>query len=165
MIPYYSGIAFFALLTLFSFELWLISCSFAVDNQFTVRTPSIRTRLPCSTLANYSYFAKQDDDYGMHDVYVQKLKNIPKLEPLSNEKECFHRLVPYELKPCHYSICQTSEDLQTFFNKYKSDLFFACHDRTTFSHCQEFYVMLYDTRKRMCSSFQRMPCRYYWLIY
>ena len=160
MIPYYSGIAFF-LLTLFSFEWWVVSYYFAIHSQFTLRLPLIRTRMPCSPLANYSYFAKLDDYYGMNDVYVQKLKNIPELEPLSNEKECFHRLVPYELKPCHHAKCQTSEDLHSFFNKYKSDLFFACHDRTTFSHCQEFYVMLYDTRKRMCSSFQRMPCRYY----
>ena len=164
MIPYYSGIAFF-LLTLFSFELWVVSYYFAIHSQFTLRLPLIRTRMPCSPLANNSYFAKLDDYYGMNDVYVQKLKSIPELEPLSNEKECFHRLVPYELKPCHHAKCQTSEDLHSFFNKYKSDLFFACHDRTTFSHCQEFYVMLYDTRKRMCSSFQRMPCKYYWLMY
>ena len=164
MIPYYSGIAFF-LLTLFSFELWVVSYYFAIHSQFTLRLPLIRTRMPCSPLANYSYFAKLDDYYGMNDVYVQKLKNIPELEPLSNEKECFHRLVPYELKPCHHAKCQTSEDLHSFFNKYKSDLFFACHDRTTFSHCQEFYVMLYDSRKRRCSSFQRMPCKYYWLMY
>ena len=164
MIPYYSGIAFF-LLTLFSFELWVVSYYFAIHSQFTLRLPLIRTRMPCSPLANNSYFAKLDDYYGMNDVYVQKLKNIPELEPLSNEKECFHRLVPYELKPCHHAKCQTSEDLHSFFNKYKSDLFFACHDRTTFSHCQEFYVMLYDSRKRRCSSFQRMPCKYYWLMY
>ena len=165
MIPYYSGIAFFVLLTLFSCELGMVLCYFSKNSQFTLRSPSIRTRLPCSTLANYSYFAKLDDDYGMNDVYVQKLKDIPELDPLSNEKECFHRLVPYQLNPCHHAKCQTSEDLHPFFNKYKSDLYFACNDRTTYSHCQEFYVMLYDTRKRICSSFQRMPCRYYWLMY
>ena len=124
MIPYYSGIAFF-LLTLFSFELWVVSYYFAIHSQFTLRLPLIRTRMPCSPLANNSYFAKLDDYYGMNDVYVQKLKNIPELEPLSNEKECFHRLVPYELKPCHHAKCQTSEDLHSFFNKYKSDLLFC----------------------------------------
>ena len=159
MIPFVSGMSFFVLITLFSFELWLMLGYFSVNNQPILQKPPIRTRMPCSTLSNYASFAKLDDDYGMHDAYVQKLKNIPKLEQLSNEKECFRRLVPYELNPCHFSTCQTSQDLLTFFNRYKSDLFFACHDRTTFSHCQEFYVMLYDSRRRACSSFQRKPCR------
>ena len=161
MIPYFLQLFFFALLTVFALELGVASSYLAMSSQLTLRSPSIRTRLPCSPLANYSYFAELDNDYGMHDVYVKKLKYNTRLKLLSNEKECFHRLVPYELNPCHFSTCQTSEDLYSFYNKYKSDLFFACHDHTTFSHCQEFYVMLYDTRKRMCSSFQRMPCRYY----
>ena len=159
MIPSLSVISFFVLLTSFSFELWLMLGHFAISNQQCLQYPSIRTRMPCSTLSNYASLAKLDKEYGMRDVYVQKLKHIPELVQLSNEKECFHRLVPYELNPCHFSTCQTSEDLLTFFNRYKSDLFFACHDRTTFSHCQEFYVMLYDSRKRVCSSFQRKPCR------
>ena len=165
MIPFVSGMSFFVLLTLFSFELWLMLGYFSVINQPILQKPSIRTRMPCSALSNYASFAELDDDYGMHDAYVQKLKNIPKLEQLSNEKECFRRLVPYELNPCHFSTCQTSQDLLTFFNRYKSDLFFACHDRTTFSHCQEFYVMLYDSRRRACSSFQRKPCRLYRVIH
>ena len=159
MIPFVSGITFFVLLALFSFEMGVVFCYFARNSLLILQTLSIRTRMPCSSLSNYASFAELDDDYGMHDAYVQKLKNIPELEQLSNEKECFHRLVPYELNPCHFSTCRTSEDLLTFFNKYKSDLFFACHDRTTFSHCQEFYVMLYDSRRRACSSFQRKPCR------
>ena len=159
MFPFVSGIFFFVLLALFSFELWLMLGHLAISNQQCLLNPSIRTRMPCSALSNYASFAELDNDYGMHDAYVQKLKNIPELEPLSNEKECFHRLVPYELTPCHFSTCQTSEDLLTFFNRHKSDLFFPCHDRITFSHCQEFYVMLYDSRRRVCSSFQRKPCR------
>ena len=103
MIPFVSGISFFVLLTFFSFELWLMLGYFSVNNQPILQKPSVRTRMPCSSLSNYASFAKLDDDYGMHDAYVQKLKNIPELEQLSNEKECFHRLVPYELNPCHFS--------------------------------------------------------------
>ena len=83
MISFVSGMSFFVLLTLFSFELWLMLGYFSVNNQTILQKPSIRTRMPCSSLSNYASFAKLDDDYGMHDAYVQKLKNIPELEQLS----------------------------------------------------------------------------------
>ena len=75
---------FFVLLTLFSFEIWLMLGYFSVNNQPILQKPSIRTRMPCSSISNYASFAKLDDDYGMHDAYVQKLKNIPELEQLNN---------------------------------------------------------------------------------
>ena len=63
MIPFVSGMSFFVLLTLFSFELWLMLGYFSVINQPILQKPSIRTRMPCSAQSNYASFANLDDDY------------------------------------------------------------------------------------------------------
>lgn len=37
-------------------------------------------------------------------------------------------------------------------------MLFTCHSKAVFSHCQVFYVVLYDSGKNMCSTFRREPC-------
>lgn len=107
---------------------------------------------------SYSIFEQVDWQYGENNTYVQKLLDIKNLKELSNEKQCFHRLVPYEKYPSHFSTCLSAAQVIAFFNNFKQDLLFHCQDNTTFSHCQEFYLFLYDSKNDFCTSFQRKPC-------
>lgn len=107
---------------------------------------------------NYTVFNNLDRKYGNNDPYVKKLRSLPQLRHMSNEKECFHRLVPYELKPSHLSVCSSVQDVKSFFSHYKLDLQFECHDKSPYSHCQYFYLLIYDSKKRSCHSFRRKPC-------
>ena len=85
---------------------------------------------------------------------------IPLLKNFSNEKKCFQQLVPYYLNPYSNSKCHNASDLFHFFNQHKRNLFFGCHDSNVYSHCQEFYVVTYDSMKDECSSFKRKPCMF-----
>ena len=76
----------------------------------------------------------------------------------SNEKKCFQQLVPYYLNPFINSVCRSASDLIDFLNNNRKDLFLNCQDPQPYSHCQEFYVVTYDTMKDECSSFRRKPC-------
>ena len=103
-------------------------------------------------------FRPLDEKYGKNNKYVQKLMKIPSLKHFSNEKKCFQQLVPYYLNPFINSVCRSASDLIDFFNHNNKDLFFSCQDPQPYSHCQEFYVVTYDTMKDECSSFRRKPC-------
>ena len=37
-------------------------------------------------------------------------------------------------------------------------MLFTCHSDAVYSHCQVFYVVIYDSEKNLCSSFRREPC-------
>ena len=105
-------------------------------------------------------FRPLDETYGKNNKYVQKLMKIPSLKHFSNEKKCFQQLVPYYLNPSINSVCRSASDLIDFFNHNKKDLFFSCQDPQPYSHCQEFYVVTYDTMKDECSMIQwRMNAR------
>ena len=75
-----------------------------------------------------------------------------------NEKECFHRHVPYEMKGSYSIPCKNAKRISYFLNKYRNSLYYPCYDRSVYSHCQPFYLMVFDSRKMTCSTFQRKPC-------
>ena len=119
----------------------------------------------CSCIPTLSFyhdrnidFRPLDEKYGKNNKYVQKLMEIPTLKHFSNEKKCFQQLVPYYLNPSINSVCRSASDLIDFFNHNRKNLFFSCQDPHPYSHCQEFYVVTYDTMKDECSSFRRKPC-------
>lgn len=103
-----------------------------------------------------------DSKYGSNNKYVQKLSKMPQLKHMSNEKKCFQQLVPYHLHPFKMTSCYNASDLISFFTKYKKDMLYKCGVRSTYSHCQEFYVITYDTSKNECSSYRRKPCKLYY---
>ena len=123
-----------------------------------IKTRNCTCNNKAPVFASYKFFEYVDKLYGLKNKYIKKINNIPQLRYLSNEKVCFHRLAPYELNPIHMKSCFSYSDMLFFFSKNKKDLLFRCHDNTTFSHCQEFFVMIYDSSKNLCSSFQRKPC-------
>ena len=106
----------------------------------------------------YIDFRPLDEEYGWRNNYVQKLMIIESLRNFSNEKKCFQQLVPYYLNPFVNSECHNANDLIEFFNQNKEKLYFSCHVTDIYSHCQEFYVVTYDTMKDTCSSYFRKPC-------
>ena len=124
----------------------------------TSMTLGLRCKLSKAVSVNITSFQLADFQYGQNNDYVEMLNHINQLKNLSNEKQCFHRLVPYEMNPYHSSLCLSATQVISFFNNHKQDLLFRCHDTTTFSHCQQFYLLLYDSKNNLCSSYQRKPC-------
>ena len=119
-------------------------------------TRSLNSKANATT--SYYSFEQADKQYGENNSYVERLSDISLLKDLSNEKQCFHRLVPFESNPIHSSPCLSATQAIAFFHSFQQDLLFKCHDTTIFSHCQEFYLLVYDSKNNVCSSFQRKPC-------
>ena len=146
---------------LYILPLYLIQYQWKSELETRVSSMTLSTRL-LNTKANattsYYSFEQADKQYGENNSYVERLSDISLLKDLSNEKQCFHRLVPFESNPIHSSPCLSATQAMAFFHSFKQDLLFKCHDTTIFSHCQEFYLFVYDSKNNVCSSFQRKPC-------
>ena len=130
-----------------------------LETRVSSMTLSIRLLNPkANATTSYYSFEQADKQYGENNSYVERLSDSSLLKDLSNEKQCFHRLVPFESNPIHSSPCLSATQAIAFFHSFKQDLLFKCHDTTIFSHCQEFYLLVYDSKNNVCSSFQRKPC-------
>ena len=42
--------------------------------------------------------------------------------------------------------------------KNNASLFVYCKDNRSFSHCQQYFLFRYDTRKEVCEPFYRQNC-------
>ncbi|KAK8832486.1 hypothetical protein WA577_002959 [Blastocystis sp. JDR] len=51
--------------------------------------------------------------------------------------------------------CNSSEDIVAFFKHNKKALFVDCVENGGFSHCQQFYLMQFDSMRKMCQTFKR----------
>ena len=49
-------------------------------------------------------------------------------------------------------------DIVTYFTHNKKDLFVDCVENGGFSHCQQFYLMQFDSMRKMCQTFKRQKC-------
>ena len=152
---------------LYFVKLFIIANTIVVSQSFISATKNYHNNhANCcsrSQSISQSYFYKidfrpLDEEYGWRNNYVQKLMIIESLRNFSNEKKCFQQLVPYYLNPFVNSECHNANDLIEFFNQNKEKLYFSCHVTDIYSHCQEFYVVTYDTMKDTCSSYFRKPC-------
>ena len=45
-----------------------------------------------------------------------------------------------------------------FFKHNKKTLFVDCVENGGFSHCQQFYLMQFDSMRKMCQTFKRQKC-------
>lgn len=106
-------------------------------------------------------FEEMDRTYGQNNNYIQKISSISILRNMSNEKVCFHKMVPYERKAKLRQVCTNSSGILQFYTQHKSDLFYRCENRETFSHCQEFYLLIFNQTSSQCASFERKPCLEY----
>ena len=120
----------------------------------TLSTRLLKSKSNATT--SYYSFEQADKQYGENNSYVERLSDISLLKDLSNEKQCFHRLVPFESNPIHSSPCLSATQAIAFFHSFKQDLLFKCHDTTIFSHCQEFYLLVYDSKNNVCFSSEAM---------
>ena len=149
----------FCLLYILSMYLFQYQRKCELETRVTNMTLSSRLLNPkANATTSYYSFEQADKQYGENNSYVERLSDISLLKDLSNEKQCFHRLVPFESNPIHSSPCLSANQAIAFFHNFQQDLLFKCHDTTIFSHCQEFYLLVYDSKNNVCSSFQRKPC-------
>lgn len=49
-------------------------------------------------------------------------------------------------------------DIVAFFKHNKKALFVDCVENGGFSHCQQFYLMQFDSMRKMCQTFKRQKC-------
>lgn len=49
-------------------------------------------------------------------------------------------------------------DIVSFFKRNKKALFVDCVENGGFSHCQQFYLMQFDSMRKMCQPFKRQKC-------
>ena len=68
----------------------------------TALTLELRSKLSKAVSVNITSFQLADFQYGQNNDYVEMLNHINQLKNLSNEKQCFHRLVPYIILPPVY---------------------------------------------------------------
>ena len=152
--------ALFTICLLYIFLLRFTHIGFMCEFEEKVgnKTLRIRSKTFNTSLVQNNAFELEDLQYGKSNNYVQMLDNNSQLKDLSNEKKCFHRLVPYEQNSKHITTCFSNTQVLWFFHQYKPDLLFRCQDSTLYSHCQEFYLFVFDSKNNICSSFQRKPC-------
>ena len=73
---------------------------------------------------------------------------------------------------CSRSLCECASfqsvlvshrvEVIDYYMKNNASLFVDCKDSRPFSHCQQYFLFRYDTRKEVCEPFYRQNCRSGW---
>ena len=72
----------------------------------------------------------------------------------------------YTVKPVYQSSCSNNNDtcIQEFFETNKKRIFYPCVDQRLFAHCQQHWIMVYDTIIQKWRSYYKEPCLAYWTV-
>ena len=117
----------FCLLYILSMHLFQYQRKCELETRVTNMTLSTRLLNPRANATSSCSFEQADKQYGENNSYVERLNDISLLKDLSNEKQCFHRLVPFESSPIHSSPCSSATQVIAFFHDFEQDLLFKCH--------------------------------------